>query len=352
MKNILITGGTGFIGSHTCLALLEKGYNLLVIDCLVNSSSDVIKKIRDFYKGRYSNSENDIEFFKVDLRDEYLVNDLFETYLRRNKKVDAVIHFAGLKSVNESILVPLKYWDFNLKGTINLLNIMDKHNCRNLVFSSSATIYGSKNDNKLFMENHEIKPINTYGHTKAVIEQILKDLSNLKNQKWRIASLRYFNPIGAHNNGLIGENPIKNENNIIPIINKVAAGIIDELLIYGNNWDTFDGTGIRDYIHVMDLADGHLLALEKILDNKFKYIQLNMGTGKGTSVLELVKTYQKVNKVNIPYRFCDRREGDVPFSVADNSLAKRILNWAPKRDLNNMCLDSWNWYKKRHNFFD
>ena len=345
MKNILVTGGCGFIGSHTCLALLEKGYNLLVIDSLVNSSSNVIKKLKEFYKSKYENFGNEITFLKGDIRNQDFLNNSFKTYIKKNTKIDAVIHFAGLKSVNESIFAPLKYWDFNLKGTINLLKIMEKYDCRNLVFSSSATIYGIKNSHELIKENFEIKPINTYGHTKDAIEQILNDLSKLKNQQWRIASLRYFNPIGAHNKGLIGESPRQNENNIIPKINKVAAGLIDELLIFGNDWDTFDGTGIRDYIHVMDLADGHLLALENILNNKFRYIHLNMGTGKGTTVLELVNTYQKVNKVNIRYRFCERRKGDVPFLVADNSLAKRLLNWEPKRDLNNMCLDSWNWYK-------
>ena len=345
MKNILVTGGSGFIGSHTCLALLEKGYNLLVIDSLVNSSANVIKKLKEFYKNQYKNSDNEIDFFKGDLRNLDFLNNSFKTYIQENKKIDAVIHFAGLKSVNESTLKPLRYWDFNLKGIINLLKIMDKYDCKNLVFSSSATIYGSRNNNELIKETCEMKPVNTYGHTKAAIEQILNDLSKLKNQQWRIASLRYFNPIGAHENGLIGESPLLNENNIIPKLNKVAAGISDEFLIYGKDWDTHDGTGTRDYIHVMDLADGHLLALENILNNKIKYIQLNMGTGKGTSVLELVETYQKVNKVNIRYRFCERRKGDVPFLVADNSLAKKILNWEPKRGLSNMCLDSWNWYK-------
>ena len=345
MKNILVTGGCGFIGSHTCLALLEKGYNLLVLDSLVNSSSNVIKKLKEFYKSQHKYTDNEITFFKGDIRNEDFLNNCFKNYIKKNKKIDAVIHFAGLKSVNESILTPLKYWDFNLRGTINLLNIMEKYDCKNLVFSSSATIYGIKNSDELIKENLEIKPVNTYGHTKAVIEQILNDLSKLKNQQWRIASLRYFNPIGAHKNGLIGESPRQNENNIIPIINKVAAGLIDELLIYGNDWETHDGTGTRDYIHVMDLADGHLLALENILNKKFKYIHLNMGTGKGTSVLELVNTFQKVNKVDIRYRFCERRKGDVPFLVADNSLARRLLNWEPKRDLNNMCEDSWNWYK-------
>ena len=197
MKNILVTGGSGFIGSHTCLALLEKGYNLLVIDSLVNSSANVIKKLKEFYKNQYKNSDNEIDFFKGDLRNLDFLNNSFKTYIQENKKIDAVIHFAGLKSVNESTLKPLRYWDFNLKGIINLLKIMDKYDCKNLVFSSSATIYGSRNNNELIKETCEMKPVNTYGHTKAAIEQILNDLSKLKNQQWRIASLRYFNPILA-----------------------------------------------------------------------------------------------------------------------------------------------------------
>ena len=273
------------------------------------------------------------------------MNLLFLKAKEKGKPIEGVIHLAGLKSVEESTQKPLKYWDYNLKGTINLLKMMEEYSCTNLVFSSSATVYGNKKDNILINENSLINPTNTYGYTKATIERILEDLSKIKNQKWRIASLRYFNPVGAHYSGLIGENPLDIPNNIFPIIIKVAAGLIDELKIFGNDWDTPDGTGIRDYIHVMDLAEGHLISLEKILNNKFKFIKLNLGTAKGTSVLELIKTFEKVNKVKVPYKYCLKRDGDVAYSVADNSLAKSILNWRPKRNLEEMCRDSWNWYK-------
>ena len=261
----------------------------------------------------------------------------------KDYEIEAVIHFAGLKSVNESTKDPLKYWDYNLKGTINLLNTMKKYSCRNLVFSSSATIYGKKND--LIKENSEISPINPYGNTKATIEKILYDLSRSEKNDWYIVCLRYFNPIGAHPSGLIGEYPTDKPNNLLPIINKVAAGLNEELKIFGNDWKTHDGTGIRDYIHVMDLAEGHFLALENILKKKSKFIQLNLGTGRGTSVLELVKTFQEVNGVSVPYKFAPRREGDVAFLVADNSLATNYLKWNPKNDLKIMCKDSWRWFQ-------
>ncbi len=344
MKNILITGGTGFIGSHICLVLLNKGYEITIVDSLINSSPVVIERLKEFCKSGEKNV-NRINFEKGDLRNQDFLSSLFETYYKKGLKFDAVLHLAGLKSVKESTQEPLKYWDYNLIGTINLLKIMGEYRCTNLVFSSSATIYGSKKDNTLIDEYSLINPINAYGYTKATIERILEDLSKTKNQKWRIASLRYFNPVGAHYSGRIGENPLDNPNNILPIITKVAAGLIDELKIFGNDWDTPDGTGIRDYIHVMDLAEGHLISLEKILNNEFKFIKLNLGTAKGTSVLELIKTFEKVNKVKVPYRYCLRRDGDVAYSVADNSLAKSILNWIPKRDLEEMCRDSWNWYK-------
>ena len=346
MKNILVTGGTGFIGSHTCLALLEKNFKITIIDSLINSSPFVINKLKDFYKNKDKEIYDRINFEKGDLRDKDFLNSFFESYLNKKNKFDAVIHFAGLKSVRESNQNPLKYWDYNLKGTINLLNVMEDYKCTNLVFSSSATIYGNINGNSLIEESSIIKPINTYGHTKATIEKILEDLSKSKDLNWRIASLRYFNPVGAHFSGLIGENPLNIPNNILPTINKVAAGLIDKLKIFGNDWETKDGTAIRDYVHVMDVADAHLIALEKILNNKFKFIKLNLGTGKGTSVLELIRTFEKVNNVNVPFKYCLRRDGDVAYSVADNKLAKTMLDWFPKKNLEEMCFDSWNWYRK------
>ena len=279
------------------------------------------------------------------MRDENFLDNLFRNYSNTEDSIEAVIHFAGLKAVGESTYNPIKYWDYNLKGTINLLKIMERFCCFKLIFSSSATIYGIKNDNNFFKEDFDIKPINPYGNTKATIEKIFDDLHKSNNNKWSIISLRYFNPIGAHHSGLIGENPMESPNNILPIINNVALGLVDKLEIFGNDWDTKDGTGVRDYVHVMDVADGHFKALENVLKNQSQYLQINLGTGMGTSVLELVKTFQKVNDVVVPYIFKSRRDGDVAFSVADNSAAKILLNWSPIRDLKTMCEDSWRWFK-------
>ncbi len=345
MKRILITGGTGFIGSHTCITLLEKGYNLLVFDSLVNSSKNVIEKLKVIQSVEKNNLK--IDFVEGDMRNENFLNNLFKKYCNDKDSIEAVIHFAGLKAVSESTKNPLMYWDNNLKGTINLLNCMEKYSCLNLVFSSSATIYGRKNDFKLIEETSKINPINPYGNTKATIETLLSDLSKSNNQKWHIISLRYFNPIGAHPSGLIGEDPVDTPNNVMPIINNVAAGLTKELEIYGNDWDTHDGTGVRDYIHVMDLAYGHLCALDYVLKEKPTFEQINLGTGNGTSVLELVNTFKKVNNVEVPFRYSSRREGDISFSVADNSYAKNLLNWSPERDLETMCIDSWRWFKKK-----
>ena len=346
MNKILITGGAGFIGSHTSLVLLEHGYELIIIDSLVNSSSKVINRIIDICIDNKVSINPKINLIQGDLRDEEFLKKVFKNHSKSNSKIDAVIHFAGLKSVYESTQDPLKYWDNNLKGTINLLNIMKNNDCFNIVFSSSATIYGTKYSNAPLKESSEISPVNPYGKTKATIEQILEDLSNQDSSNWNIASLRYFNPIGAHPSGLIGENPLEIPNNILPIISKVAFGLIKEFEVFGKDWPTIDGTGVRDYIHVMDLAEGHLRAVEYILRKKLVKNNINLGTGLGTSVLELLKTFEEVNDVKIPFKFTNRREGDIPFSVADNSLAKEILEWNPTRNLEDMCKDSWNWYKK------
>ena len=342
--NILVTGGCGFIGSHTSLVLLERGYRLIILDSLFNSSEKVINRISKLSKIETYERESQLTFIKGDLRDEILLNNIFKNFTTNDESIIAVIHFAGLKSVNESIEMPLKYWDFNIKSTLNILKVMDKYNCFKLVFSSSASIYGSHQSNNLIKECDEIKPINPYGQTKETIEKILKNLSLIKDSKWNIAILRYFNPIGSHFSGLLGDSPRNIPTNIIPIINKVASGQLKELEIYGNDWDTEDGTAVRDYIHVMDLAEGHICALEYLFEEEINLIKFNLGTGKGTSVLKLVNTFSRVNKVEIPYKFTSRREGDSAFSVADNSFAKDKLNWEPKRDLVRMCLDSWNWH--------
>ena len=252
-----------------------------------------------------------------------------------------------MKSVNESIINPIRYWDFNIKSTINLIKIMEVYGCKKLVFSSSATIYGFLKDRKLINEKSEIKPVNIYGKTKQIIENILTDLVELN--KWQIISLRYFNPVGAHHSGKIGENSLLNANNIMPIINQVGLGKRKIFEIYGNDWDTKDGTCIRDYIHVIDLANGHIKALEHLLISGSEYLAINLGTGLGVSVLELINKFQEVNKIKIPFKFVSRRNGDVPYLVADNSFAKEKLNWIPIFNLDSMCKDSWNWFRTSNN---
>jgi len=349
MNRILITGGAGFIGSHTCLLFLQRGYKILVLDSFINSSITSIERVKKIVE-KEKKGKN-IEIIQGDLRDNGFLKNVFAAYHNENERIDAVIHFAGLKSVNESLINPIKYWEFNVMGTLNLLKVMNENNCNNLVFSSSATVYGISNNEKL-TENCIIKPINTYGKTKASVEAILEDLFYSENEKWRIANLRYFNPIGAHQSGLIGENPTGIPNNIFPLITQVAIGNIKKLKIFGNDWPTKDGTGIRDYIHVMDLAEGHLLALNYILENKHQVLNLNLGTGVSTSVLELVNTFQEVNDVEVPYEISQRRKGDYPYVVADINYAKKLFNWKPKFDLRKMCLDGWNWQKLNPNGYD
>ena len=336
---ILVTGGAGFIGSHTCLSLLEKGYEVNVIDSFVNSKEESLQNVKKIIENK--NSAH-LKIIKGDIRDEKILNSIFIDSKKSKKPIEAVIHFAGLKSVNESINNSLKYWDANVGGTLNLLKVMKINNFRTIVFSSSAAIYGKNNKNPL-REDATINPVNPYGRTKAAIEEILKDLNSYSSMSWRIANLRYFNPIGAHSTGLIGENPIGVPSNIFPYINQVAAGILDELSIFGNDWQTIDGTGVRDYIHVMDIAEGHISALEYLLKSEDTSLTINLGTGIGTSILELINTFEETNKVKIPFKFTHRREGDLGKVVADNSLAISLLKWMPKRDLKKMCSDGWKW---------
>tara|TARA_B100000242_G_C43054388_1_gene493057 strand:+ start:1153 stop:2208 length:1056 start_codon:yes stop_codon:yes gene_type:complete len=344
-NSILVTGGTGFIGSHTCINLIEKGYKIIVLDSLINSTNRVIKRIENIVNPNIKNIHNKIDFFEGDLRDKDLLQGIFEKYKNTSFRIKGVIHFAGLKSVKESIENPLEYWSNNVVSTINLLEIMKKYNCFNLVFSSSATVYGYS-EGGLLNEDSHINPINTYGRTKAVIEQILQDIYKSSSNKWKIVNLRYFNPIGAHPSGMIGEDPKGLPNNIFPLIIKVASREIGQLEIYGNDWDTPDGTGIRDYIHVMDLAEGHVKALEMLNINFPNIININLGTGFGTSVLELLKTFEKVNHEVVPYKFVGRRKGDYGKVIAENNLARKILDWSPKRNLEEMCKDGWRWKLK------
>ena len=339
MKTILATGGTGYIGSHTCLELLKKGYKVIILDSLVNSSEKVISKINFLLNDK--NLNNNLTFIKGDISDEKLLDHIFKLAKEKYEPISCVMHFAGLKSVSESLSNPLQYWHNNVGGSIILFKLMEKYECRTVIFSSSATIY-QINENKLLNESSPINPINPYGQTKLAIERLLKDLFD-KGDDWRIANLRYFNPIGAHQSGLIGENPKGIKNNIFPILNGVAIGEIEKLKIYGSNWPTYDGTGIRDFIHVMDLAEGHIKALEYLENNEPQFLNLNLGTGKGTSVLGLIKIFENVNKVKINYEFTKRRKGDYGIVIADNSLAKSLLKWTPKRSLEDMCVDGWKW---------
>ena len=341
-ERILVTGGAGFIGSHTCLLLLEKGYEIIVLDSFVNSDKKSIERVIELNRKKSQNT-GFIHLIYGDIRNEKVLDKIFsESEL--DKPIKAVIHFAGLKAVKESVNNPLNYWDVNVNGSIKLFTVMNKYDCRTIVFSSSATIYGISDD-KPILETAKINPITPYGNTKATIELLLNNIFKSDSQSWRIANLRYFNPIGAHQSGLIGEAPVGIPNNLFPYITQVAISKIDRLKIFGNNWPTIDGTGVRDYIHVMDLAEGHIAALEFLLGSKAQIINLNLGTGKGTSVLELIKCFEAVNNIEIPYNMVPRREGDIGTVIADNSLALSCLNWRPKRSLEEMCLDGWEWQK-------
>ncbi len=343
MKSILVTGGAGFIGSHTCLLLLEKGYELFVIDSFINSSSKSIEKVISILGEIDKDVQGKIHLIKGDIKNQSDIENIFQISNKLNKSIETVIHFAGLKSVSDSILDPIDYWENNVTGTINLCKIMEKYNCKNLLFSSSATVYKAKLN--LLSEKDICEPYNPYGFTKYTVERILNDIFNRTFSQWRIVCLRYFNPVGAHESGLIGENPSGKANNIYPQITRVAMGKQSKIKIFGSDWPTNDGTGVRDYIHVMDLAEGHLSALNYLINNKPQFKAINLGTGVGTSVLEFIRIFEKVNNVKVPYCFENRRQGDKAFLVADNSLAKSLLNWVPKRNIEDICKDGWNWQK-------
>ncbi len=346
MQTIFVTGASGYLGSHTCLLLLKMGFDVYALDSYINSFDNTLKKVNDIVKNEcLNNKKGNLHIIKGDIRDEDTLREIFRKTKDNGSQIDCVIHFAGLKSIAESISNPLSYWDNNVNGSINLLKIMNESNCRTIVFSSSASIYGPIKKNKI-NENSVISPNSVYGRTKYVIEEILHDISESSKGKWRIANLRYFNPIGAHESGQIGDNPKGVPNNIFPLILKVASGQISKFEIYGNDWPTSDGTGVRDYIHVMDLAEGHICALQYLFGEKAQIVNFNLGTGLGTSVLELINIFQKVNNIEIPYIFKNRRSGDVASLVADPSFAKTRLNWIPKRSLENMCRDGWKWQLK------
>ena len=331
---ILVTGGTGYIGSHTVVELLKSGKEVVIVDNLSNSSKNVIDNIEKI-------TNKKCKFYEIDIRDEKGLEKVFE-----ENDIEAVIHFAGLKAVGESVVKPLEYYDNNVIGTIKLLEVMKKFVCKKMVFSSSATVYGDPGNPKYVEDMGRGKASSPYGATKAVIEEMLESLYIADNE-WTISLLRYFNPIGAHESGLIGENPNGIPNNLMPYIQKVAIGELKELSIFGDNYNTKDGTCIRDYIHVVDLAVGHMKALQK-LNKPGVYIH-NLGTGAGTSVLDIVKTFEKVNNIKVNYKFAPRRAGDLPEFFADPSKAKSELDWEAKRGLEEMCRDSWNFISKNRN---
>ena len=348
MKSILVTGGCGYIGSHAVLSLLENGYFVHVFDSNVNSSSKVLKRFSKILSQENKILSNNLKFHKGDIRLIENIDKVFANAIKENHKINEVIHFAGLKSIEESFKYPFLYWENNVFGTINLLNIMDKYDCKTIIFSSSATIYENLGKKKI-KENALIKPINPYGRNKSTIELFLNDIYESDPKNWKIINLRYFNPIGAHSSGQLGENTIGLVNNIFPLILKVASKNIKEFKIFGNDWNTKDGTCIRDYIHVMDLVNGHVAALNYLHRNNPQLLNLNIGTGLGTSVLELIKTFEIVNNVKVPYSFAGRRKGDIGYVVADNSKILKTLRWKPLRSLEDMCKDGWNWHLKSPN---
>ena len=335
MSTVLVTGGAGFIGSHTSVELLNAGYDIIILDNFVNSKPESLKRIKEL-------TGKDFKFYQADVRDDEAMTKVFA-----ENKIDAVIHFAGLKSVPQSVKEPLNYYDNNIAGTVCLCRVMDKAGCKKLVFSSSATVYGSKNPSPLKEDMPTGGTTNPYGTTKYFIEQILQDLC-VSDSEWGVSILRYFNPIGAHKSGRIGEDPNGIPGNLMPYITQVAIGKLECLNVCGNDYPTPDGTGVRDYIHVVDLATGHIKALDRLLKVKGCEVY-NLGTGKGYSVLDVVKAFEKASGIKINYRIAPRRAGDVACCYADATKAKEVLGWQAQYDIDDMCADSWRWQSQNPN---
>ena len=329
MGKILLTGGTGFIGSHTAVKVIESGYDVVIADDLSNSDASV--------KGRIERiTGKGVNFYQVDVADSAAMEEIFDAH-----EIDAVIHFAGYKAVGESVVRPLAYYRNNLDTALTLLETMQRHGCKSFIFSSSATVYSPANEVPFTEESEDLGCTNPYGWTKFMIEQILKDVCKA-DPEMSVVLLRYFNPIGAHASGLIGENPSGVPNNLMPYITQVAQGIRPHLNVFGDDYPTHDGTGVRDYIHVVDLAAGHVAALEYSRAHKGCEV-FNLGTGQGYSVLDLVKTFERVNGVKIPYEITDRRAGDIAVSYADVSKAREVLGWKAEKGIEDMCRDAWRW---------
>ena len=334
---ILVTGGAGFIASHTNVELLNAGYDVVVVDNLVNSSRESVARVEEL-------TGKKISFYEEDLLNEKAIDAIFE-----KENIDSVIHFAALKAVGESCQIPLRYFDNNLTGTLNLLKVMEKHGVKSIVFSSSATVYG-KPESVPIREDFPLSVSNPYGRTKLIIEDMLRDIYKSDNE-WDIALLRYFNPIGAHESGMIGENPHGIPNNLLPYVAKVAAGQLECVNVFGDDYDTPDGTGVRDYIHVVDLATGHIKALEKLVTHP-GLVTYNLGTGVGYSVLDIIKNFEKACGKEIPYNITPRRPGDIDLCYADPAKAKEELGWEATRSIDKMCEDAWRWQTKNPNGYE
>ena len=328
-KTILVTGGAGYIGSHTCVELLNRNFDVVVLDNLSNSKVESLNRVKKI-------TNRDLKFYQGDILDSAILDKIF-----KENDIYAVIHFAGLKAVGESTVIPLRYYDNNISGTVNLLESMKKNNVKNIIFSSSATVYGDQDIQPIKESAVLQEPTNPYGKTKLFIEYILKDLYK-SDPEWNIVILRYFNPIGAHESGLMGEDPNGIPNNLMPYITQVAIGKRDHLNVFGNDYDTVDGTGVRDYIHVVDLARGHVYALGRI-DKKAGLDVYNLGTGKGYSVLEIVKAFEEANNIKIPYVIAPRRSGDIATCFSDPTKAFLEMGFKTEKNLLDMCRDSWRW---------
>ena len=335
---ILVTGGAGYIGSHTCVELLENGYEVVILDNLVNASPKVVDRIEEL-------SGKKVTFYKGDIRDRDCLNKLFE-----EQKIDSVIHFAGLKAVGESVAKPWEYYENNISGSLVLFDVMRQHGCKSIIFSSSATVYGNPAQIPITEDCPKGTCTNPYGWTKWMLEQILTDL-HTADPEWNVVLLRYFNPIGAHKSGRIGENPNGIPNNLMPYITQVAVGKLKELGGFGNDYDTPDGTGVRDYIHVCDLASGHVAAIKK-LEEKSGLSIYNLGTGIGYSVLDIVHNFEEATGIHIPYSIKPRRAGDIATCYSSAEKAKRELGWEARYGIREMCADSWNWQKSNPNGYE
>ena len=331
---ILVTGGAGYIGSHTIVLLIKAGYEVVIFDNFCNASKEAVKRVEKIVGQTLTTVEGDV-------RNREDLHTVFDQH-----KIDAVIHFAGLKAVGESVEQPLKYYDNNVNGTAVLCEVMAEHGCKSIVFSSSATVYGDPHTTPI-LENFPLSATNPYGRSKLFVEEILRDLY-VSDKDWKIVLLRYFNPVGAHISGTIGEDPNGIPNNLMPFIAQTAVGKRDHLSVFGDDYETQDGTGVRDYIHVMDLADGHVKALDRIKDFT-EVMTINLGTGTGYSVLDMVKAFEKASGQEVPYRIAPRRAGDIATCYADPSYAKKILGWEAKRSIKEMCEDSWRWQSANPN---